>query len=87
MGKVSVVIPVYNTEEYIETCLNSVLEQTYEDIEILLINDGSDKNCSAYLEKLSKIDARVKLIHSEVNKGVGHARNLFNKQQGSIFIF
>lgn len=87
MGKVSVVIPVYNTEEYIETCLNSVLEQTYEDIEILLINDGSDKNCSAYLEKLSKIDARVKLIHSEVNKGVGHARNLGIANATGTFIY
>lgn len=73
MSKLSIVIPAYNVEEYIEKCIDSVLEQTYKDIEVIIVDDGSvDKTgeiCDTYLTK----DDRVKVIHQK-NSGVIKAR-------------
>ncbi len=72
--KVSIIIPVYNTEEYLKKCLDSVINQTLNDIEIILIDDGSTDNsgkiCNEYAEK----DKRIKVIHQE-NQGQGRVRN------------
>lgn len=74
MEKVSIIVPVYNVEKYLSEAINSVIEQTYKNIEILLIDDGSTDNsgkiCDMYLEK----DARIKVFHQE-NKGLSGARN------------
>lgn len=72
---VSVVIPVYNSEDYLEECIKSVLGQTYRDLEIILIDDGSSDRSAAVCEEFSKIDNRVIVFHKK-NGGPGAARNL-----------
>ncbi|MGG1572268.1 bifunctional glycosyltransferase/CDP-glycerol:glycerophosphate glycerophosphotransferase [Fictibacillus sp. NRS-1165] len=73
--KVSVIIPIYNTKEFLPECLNSVINQTYPNLEILLINDGSDKPCRKVIMEYAKKDDRISVIHSTERKGVGAARN------------
>lgn len=71
---VSVVIPVYNVEKYLEQCLNSITNQTYKDIEIICINDGSTDNSKKILEEFAAKDNRIKIITQE-NRGISSARN------------
>lgn len=71
---VSVVVPVYNVEKYLERCLDSVLAQTFLDFEIVCIDDGSTDGSRVILEKYRKIDSRVK-VFSQPNSGLGVARN------------
>lgn len=71
--KVSVVIPVYNSEKYMEKCLESILNQTLKEIEIIVINDGSKDNSLKKIEKYEK-DNRIKIISRE-NKGLTKTRN------------
>lgn len=73
MRKISVVIPVYNAENYIEECINSVLRQTYHDWELILVDDGSTDNSGLFCDKIAKNDDRIKVIHQE-NAGVTCAR-------------
>lgn len=75
MPKISVIIPVYNSEKYLSRCLESVINQTLEDIEIICINDGSNDNSLAILENYAKKDTRIKLINQKENKGQSIARN------------
>ncbi|MDR2007402.1 MAG: glycosyltransferase [Alphaproteobacteria bacterium] len=75
MNKISVIIPVYNVEIYLEKCLQSVINQTLSDIEIICINDGSTDNSSDILKKYEAIDKRIILINQE-NQGVATARNI-----------
>lgn len=75
MTKVSVIIPVYNTEKYLEKCLDSVCNQTLKDIEILCINDCSTDDSLRILKKYAAKDERIKVINFEENKGVSIARN------------
>ena len=70
----SVIIPVYNVEPYLEQCLDSVVNQTYKNLEIICINDGSTDNSLKILEKYQKKDKRIKVINQK-NKGVSVARN------------
>ena len=74
MSKVSVIIPVYNNEKYIEKCIRSVMEQTYQNLEIIVIDDGSTDGSYRILEKLKQKDKRITVIHQE-NAGVAAARN------------
>ena len=74
MPKVSVIIPVYNVEQYLRNCLDSVINQTLKDIEIICVDDGSPDNCGAILDEYASKDNRIKVIHQE-NKGVAVARN------------
>ncbi len=74
MSVVSVIIPVYNNEKYVEKCIRSVMRQTYTELEIIVINDGSKDNSLNILNKLAEEDARIKLISQE-NSGVAAARN------------
>ena len=71
---ISIVIPVYNVERYIERCVDSVLCQTYKNIEILLINDGSTDNSGFLCEKLANKDSRIKVFH-KINEGLSATRN------------
>lgn len=71
---ISVVIPVYNVEKYISACLKSVIVQTYEDIEIIIVNDGSTDNSLNICEEFAKADKRIKIITQE-NGGISAARN------------
>jgi glycosyltransferase involved in cell wall biosynthesis len=72
---VSIIIPVYNTEEYLDECLDSCINQTYTNLEIICINDGSTDNSLQILEKYAKTDKRIKVIDKK-NEGVGTARNI-----------
>lgn len=75
MPFVSIIIPVYNTEKYVERCLDSVCGQTLSDIEIICINDGSTDNSLQILHKYAEKDNRIKVIDFKKNKGVSAARN------------
>ena len=87
MVKISVIIPVYNVEEYLKECLDSVCGQTLKEIEILCINDGSTDNSLTILNEYSKKDSRIK-IYSKENKGQASARNLgIKKSQGEYISF
>ena len=72
---ISVIIPVYNVEKYLNKCLDSVISQTYNNIEIILIDDGSPDKCGVICDEYSKKDKRIKVIHKN-NEGVSIARNL-----------
>ena len=72
--KVSVIIPVYNVEKYLRECLESVVSQTLEDIEIIAVNDGSPDNSLSILKEYSAKDSRIVIIDKQ-NEGVGKARN------------
>ncbi|MDR1943045.1 MAG: glycosyltransferase [Endomicrobium sp.] len=73
--KVSVIIPVYNTEKYLRQCLDSVVNQTLKDIELICINDGSTDNSLKILNEYASSDNRIKLISLIDNKGVSFTRN------------
>ena len=78
MGKkslISVIVPVYNTEKFLHRCVDSILNQTYKNIEIILIDDGSTDASGSICDEYAKIDSRIKVIHKE-NEGVSRARNL-----------
>ena len=72
--KISVIVPVYNTEKYLHRCIDSVLAQTYKDFELLLIDDGSKDSSGAICDEYAARDSRVKVFHKE-NGGVSSARN------------
>lgn len=71
---ISVVLPIYNVEKYLEKCMESVLNQTYKNLEIILVDDGSKDNCPKICDDYAKKDARVKVVHKE-NGGLSDARN------------
>ena len=72
--KISVVVPVYNVEKYLEQCLNSIINQTFKDIEIICINDGSKDNSLKIIEEFAAKDKRIRIINKE-NEGISAARN------------
>ena len=73
--KISVIVPVYNAEKYIEECINSVLSQTYQNFELILINDGSPDKSGQICDKFAKQYSNIKVYHKQ-NGGVSSARNL-----------
>lgn len=86
-GKVSVIIPVYNGEKYIEETLNSVLQSTYQNIEVLIINDGSTDNSREICEHMRQQDSRI-VIYDQQNSGVVTARNYgVSKATGTYLCF
>lgn len=72
---ITIVVPVYNTEQYLFDCLNSIKYQTFSEIQVLIINDCTPDNSIQIAEKFSKMDSRFEIIHHEENKGLGGARN------------
>ncbi|HJA50079.1 MAG TPA: glycosyltransferase, partial [Candidatus Fusicatenibacter intestinipullorum] len=72
--KISVIIPVYNVEKYLKRCLDSVINQTYKNLEIILIDDGSTDNSGKICDEYAQKDERIIVIHKE-NGGVSSARN------------
>lgn len=72
---ISIIVPVYNIEVYIGQCIESVLHQTFRDIEVLLIDDGSTDRCGDICEEYARIDNRIRVFHT-TNKGLSAARNL-----------
>ena len=70
---VSIIVPVYKAEKHIRQCVNSLLAQTYTNIEVILVDDGSPDNCGAICDEYAAKDTRVKVIHQQ-NGGVSAAR-------------
>lgn len=87
MPLISVIIPVYNVEKYLNQCINSVLNQGVKDIEIILINDGSTDNSGKICDEYAIKDNRIKVIHKE-NGGLSDARNSgINLAKGKYLLF
>lgn len=85
--KVSVIIPVYNVEKYLRQCVDSVLRQTYSNMEVLLIDDGSPDGCPAICDSYSRQDDRVIVVHKK-NGGLSDARNAgIAKATGDYILF
>ena len=74
MDKRSVIVPIYKTEQFLKKCIESIVNQTYKNMEIILIDDGSPDNCGNICDEYAKRDERIKVIHRE-NKGLSSARN------------
>ena len=73
-GLVTVVLPIYNVEQYLNRCIESVVNQTYKNLEIILVDDGSTDHCPEICDRWAEIDKRIRVIH-KVNAGLGMARN------------
>ena len=71
---ISVIVPVYKVEAYLDKCVKSILNQTYRNLEIILVDDGSTDNCPAMCDEYARQDARITVIHKE-NGGLSSARN------------
>lgn len=72
--KVSIVVPVYNTEQYLKQCIDSIVAQTLQEIEIIIVDDGSKEECAQLCDALAETDERIKVVH-KINGGLGLARN------------
>ena len=70
----SIVVPVYNVEQYLSRCIDSILNQTFTEFELILVNDGSTDNCPIICDEYAKRDSRIKVIHKQ-NGGLSDARN------------
>lgn len=71
---ISIIVPVYNVENYIDKCLQSILNQSYENLEVLLIDDGSVDHSGEICDDYARMDKRIRVFH-QINKGVSSARN------------
>ena len=85
--KISVIVPVYNVESYLEECIESILNQTHSDFEVLLINDGSTDGCKKICDSYSAKDRRIQVFHQS-NQGVSKARNVgLDHAKGDYIVF
>ena len=84
---ISVIVPVYNVEKYLKKCVNSITSQTYENLEILLVDDGSTDSSGQICNEFEKNDARIKVIHKK-NGGLSDARNAgLDRAKGQYYAF
>ena len=74
MELISIIVPVYKVEKYLDKCVNSILKQTHKNLEIILVDDGSPDNCGKMCDEFASKDSRIKVIHKE-NGGLSSARN------------
>ena len=72
---ISVIVPIFQVEKYLDKCISSIISQTYHNLEIILVDDGSTDNCSQICEKYKELDNRIKVIHKQ-NGGLSQARNV-----------
>ena len=87
MELISIIVPVYNAEKYLDSCLNSIINQSYNNLEIIMVNDGSKDNSVEIIEKYCVRDERIKLFHQE-NQGAPAARNKgIIESQGKYLLF
>ena len=75
MPLISVIVPIYNVEKYLDRCVDSIINQTYKNLEIILVDDGSPDNCPQMCDDYAKKDSRIKVVHKE-NGGLSDARNV-----------
>lgn len=83
--KISIIVPAYNVEKYIAQCLQSLVDQTYKNLEIIVVNDGSKDKTGEIIEKFAEKDNRIVYINQE-NKGVAEARNIALQKVNSEFV-
>lgn len=74
-GKVSVIVPIYKVESYLDQCVQSIVDQTYKNLEIILVDDGSPDHCPIVCDAWAEKDSRIRVIHKE-NGGFSSARNV-----------
>ena len=74
MKKISVIVPIYNTEKYLKRCFDSILSSTYENLEVILVDDGSPDNSGKICDEYAARDSRIRVIHKK-NGGLSSARN------------
>lgn len=72
---ISIIVPIFNVEKYLDHCISSILDQTYKNVEIILVNDGSTDNCPVMCDQYAIYDSRIKVVH-KINEGVSSARNV-----------
>ena len=72
--KISIIVPIYNVEAYLDRCMQSLIMQTLREIEIIMVDDESPDNCPTICDNYAKQDSRIKVIHKK-NGGLGFARN------------
>ena len=83
----SIIVPVYNTAEYLEQCIGSILSSSYQNLEIICVNDGSTDESENILNKMKKKDSRIKVVNTQ-NGGVSKARNIgLSMAQGEFISF
>ena len=84
---ITVIIPVYNVEDYLHVCINSVLRQSYQDFEIICIDDASTDSSLEILEYFVRKDSRVRILKNDSNKGPGYSRNKALDNANGKYIF
>ena len=84
--KVSVIVPVYKVEKFLDRCVKSILNQTFQDFEIIVIDDASTDNTKQILKQYQKISRKIKVITHATNKGVSAARNTGNAHATGTYI-
>ncbi|WP_235848410.1 glycosyltransferase family 2 protein [Litchfieldia alkalitelluris] len=85
-SKVSIIVPIYNVEKYLARCIESILNQTYKNIEIILVDDGSPDNCGEIVDEYQRFDSRIVAIHKK-NGGLSDARNVGMVSATGEYIF
>ena len=83
---VTVIVPVYNVEAYLERCIKSIINQDYKNLEIILVDDGSKDSSGKICNQYAKEDSRIRVIHKE-NQGLGPARNTAMDLATGEFLF
>ncbi len=84
---ISVIVPMYKVEKYLKQCLDSIVNQTYHNLEIILVDDGSPDNCGKIADEYAKIDKRIKVLHKP-NGGLANARNFgMERMTGNYVLF
>lgn len=86
MAKISIIVPIYNSSKYLKKCINSITNQTLEDIEIILVDDNSTDSSLDIIKNYEKEDSRIKVIHLDENKGIGSARNIGIEEANGKYI-
>lgn len=87
MELVSVIVPVYNVEKYLDKCIQSIINQTYQKLEIILVDDGSPDRCGIMCEQYAELDGRIRVIHKK-NGGLSDARNVgVERASGKYLLF
>lgn len=86
MPLISIIVPVYNTEKYLKRCLDSIVNQTFKDIEIIIVNDCSEGNCKEIVAEYQKKDSRIKYIEHNENKSLLQARKTGNIESSGKYI-